>query len=343
MAKAIFGKKVVALFLAGAMTASLAACSGNTDGQIGEAKINIEPYSKTEFNTEKVQSGDIQSSLSLELKPDGYTSKNYSIEQSDYKVQDINVKEGDKVKKGDVMIQFEAKDIQKTIEEYTDQKEQAQLSVDHYTRLAAIDSGQDYSSDIASAKQEIEIANTYIEEQNEQMKAYQVIAEQDGTVTYVNADLQYGYATPKTTLVTVDSGSSNYVAETEDSYEFTEGKVYTASFEEAEFDMKLVSCERYTSTATGLEMQTVTFEPVDDMAGVTEADTLEMIIEKPVVKNVVYVNKKAVFDGADSNKYVYVVDENGYRSAVEVTVGDTVDDYTVIKTGLEAGEQVVIN
>lgn len=343
MAKAIFGKKVVALFLAGAMTASLAACSGNTDGQIGEAKINIEPYSKTEFNTEKVQSGDIQSSLSLELKPDGYTSKNYSIEQSDYKVQDINVKEGDKVKKGDVMIQFEAKDIQKTIEAYTDQKEQAQLSVDHYTRLAAIDSGQDYSSDIASAKQEIEIANTYIEEQNEQMKAYQVIAEQDGTVTYVNADLQYGYATPKTTLVTVDSGSSNYVAETEDSYEFTEGKVYTASFEEAEFDMKLVSCERYTSTATGLEMQTVTFEPVDDMAGVTEADTLEMIIEKPVVKNVVYVNKKAVFDGADSNKYVYVVDENGYRSAVEVTVGDTVDDYTVIKTGLEAGEQVVIN
>lgn len=343
MAKAIFGKKVVALFLAGAMTASLAACSGNTDGQIGEAKINIEPYSKTEFNTEKVQSGDIQSSLSLELKPDGYTSKNYSIEQSDYKVQDINVKEGDKVKKGDVMIQFEAKDIQKTIEEYTDQKEQAQLSVDHYTRLAAIDSGQDYSSDIASAKQEIEIANTYIEEQNEQMKAYQVIAEQDGTVTYVNADLQYGYATPKTTLVTVDSGSSNYVAETEDSYEFTEGKVYTASFEEAEFDMKLVSCERYTSTATGLEMQTVTFEPVDDMAGVTEADTLEMIIEKPVVKNVVYVNKKAVFDGADGNKYVYVVDENGYRSAVEVTVGDTVDDYTVIKTGLEAGEQVVIN
>ena len=40
---------------------------------------------------------------------------------------------------------------------------------------------------------------------------------------------------------------------------------------------------------------------------------------------------------------MYVLDEDGYRDAVEVTVGDTVDDYTIIKTGLKAGEQVVIN
>ena len=48
-------------------------------------------------------------------------------------------------------------------------------------------------------------------------------------------------------------------------------------------------------------------------------------------------------DATDSKKYVYVLDEDGYRDAVEVTVGDTVDDYTIIKTGLKAGEQVVIN
>lgn len=343
MTKTIFRKKALAVLLAAAMSATLAACGGGGDGQIGEAKINIEPYSKVEFGTEQVKSGDIQSSLSLSLKPDGYTSKNYSIEQSDYTVEEVKVKEGDKVAKGDVMIQFEAKEIEKLIDDYTEQKEQAQLRVDHFSRLAAIDSSQDYSGDIESANQDIEIANTYIEEQNEQMKAYQVIAEQDGTVTYVDADLQYGYAASGTTLVTVDSGSSNYVAETEDSYEFTEGAVYQASFEEAVFDMKLVSCEKYTSTATGLETQKVIFEPVDDMAGVTEADTLSMVIEKPVVKNVVYVNKDAVFDGADEVKYVYVVDENGYRSAVAVTVGDTVDDYTIIESGLKAGEQVVVN
>ncbi|MCQ5134368.1 hypothetical protein [Coprococcus eutactus] len=38
-----------------------------------------------------------------------------------------------------------------------------------------------------------------------------------------------------------------------------------------------------------------------------------------------------------------MVDEDGYRSAVEVTVGDTVDDKTIFKSGLKAGEQVVVN
>ncbi|MCQ5134586.1 hypothetical protein NE541_16335, partial [Coprococcus eutactus] len=70
------------------------------------------------------------------------------------------------------------------------------------------------------------------------------------------------------------------------------------------------------------------FQPVSDMEGFTEADTLKMVIEKPVVKNVIYVNKMAVFDGSDEKKYAYVVDQDGNRSAVELTVGDTVDDKT---------------
>ena len=325
MSKAIFNKKVLAAAIAGLMSVSLVGCGGSTGGQTGSSRINIEPYSKVEFNTEQVKSGDIQSSLTLELKPDGYSSNDYSIQQSDYKVQEVKVKEGDKVAKGDVMIQFEAKDIQKTIDQYTDQKERDQLLIDHYNRLASIDSSQDYSSDISAAKE------------------YQVIADKNGTVTYVNSDLQYGYVTAGDTLITVDSGSSDYVSETADSYEFKEGQTYDADFQEATFTLKLTKCEKYTSSATGEEMQKLTFQPVSDMTGVTEADTLKMVIDKPVVKNVVYVNKKAVFDGSGEKKYVYTVNEDGYRNAVEVTVGDTVDDYTVIKSGLKAGEQVVIN
>lgn len=343
MTQSTFIKRVTAVILAGSMSAVLVACGGKNGDQVGDARINIEPYSKMEYNTELVQSGDIQSSLSLDLKPDGYSSKEYSIQQSDYQVQEVKVKEGDKVSKGDVMIQFKAEEIQKTIDQYTNQKEKDQLAIDHYTRLMGIDSSQDYSGDIASAKEDMDLADTYIKEQNERMKEYQLIAEKDGTVTYVNSDLQYEYVTAGDTLITVASGSSNYVAETEDMYNFVEGETYDADFQEATFSLKLVKCEKFKSDATGQDMQRVTFSPVSDMAGVTEADTLKMVIEKPVVKNVIYVNKKAVLDGTDSKKYVYVLDEDGYRDAVEVTVGDTVDDYTIIKTGLKAGEQVVIN
>ncbi len=342
MAKSGIGRKIFAAALAGVLTVSLTACSSG-DRQVGDAKINIEPYSKVEFNTEKVSSGDIQSTLTLELKPDGYSSKDYSIQQSDYQIDEVKVKEGDKVAKGDVMIQFKATEIQKTIDQYTEQKEKDRLLIDHYTRLAAIDKSQDYSADIASAQEDMDVADTYIKEQNERMKDYQLIAAKAGTVTYIDSDLQYGYVTAGQTLITVDSGSSDYVSETNDTYKFKEGEVYEADFQEATFSLKLIKCEKYKSKATGEEMQKVTFQPVVDMAGVTEADTLKMVIEKPVVKNVIYVNKKAVFTGSDEKTYAYVVDDAGNRSAVEVTVGDTVDDKTIIKSGLKAGEQVVVN
>lgn len=342
MAKSGIGRKIFAAALAGVLTVSLTACSSG-DRQVGDAKINIEPYSKVEFNTEKVSSGDIQSTLTLELKPDGYSSKDYSIQQSDYQIDEVKVKEGDKVAKGDVMIQFKATEIQKTIDQYTEQKEKDRLLIDHYTRLAAIDKSQDYSADIASAKEDMDVADTYIKEQNERMKDYQLIAAKAGTVTYIDSDLQYGYVTAGQTLITVDSGSSDYVSETNDTYKFKEGEVYEADFQEATFSLKLIKCEKYKSKATGEEMQKVTFQPVVDMAGVTEADTLKMVIEKPVVKNVIYVNKKAVFTGSDEKTYAYVVDDAGNRSAVEVAVGDTVDDKTIIKSGLKAGEQVVVN
>ena len=342
MAKSGIGRKIFAAALAGVLTVSLTACSSG-DRQVGDAKINIEPYSKVEFNTEKVSSGDIQSTLTLELKPDGYSSKDYSIQQSDYQIDEVKVKEGDKVAKGDVMIQFKATEIQKTIDQYTEQKEKDRLLIDHYTRLAEIDKSQDYSADIASAKEDMDVADTYIKEQNERMKDYQLIAAKAGTVTYIDSDLQYGYVTAGQTLITVDSGSSDYVSETNDTYKFKEGEVYEADFQEATFSLKLIKCEKYKSKATGEEMQKVTFQPVVDMAGVTEADTLKMVIEKPVVKNVIYVNKKAVFTGSAEKTYAYVVDDAGNRSAVEVTVGDTVDDKTIIKSGLKAGEQVVVN
>ena len=119
MAKATFGRRIFAAALVGLLSASLTACNNSGDKQVGDARINIEPYSKVEFNTEKVKSGDIQSSLSLDLKPDGYSSKDYSIQQSDYKIEEVKVKEGDKVAKGDVMIQFQPTEIRKTIEQYT--------------------------------------------------------------------------------------------------------------------------------------------------------------------------------------------------------------------------------
>ncbi len=335
-------RKATGIMIAGIMMLSLCACGKNTAKDTAP-KINLEPYVKSAYTTATVEQGDIESVLELTLKPDGFQSKKYSVTQSDLEVDKINVNKGDKVKEGDILISFKADEIQETIDEYSEEKAQNEMLIEHYSKLMAIDKTADYSDDIASLREDIQLANLYIEEQNERLKDFQVIAEKDGTVSYVNDYLQYGFASSGETLVIVNSASADYTAVTDDDYEFKVGDVYEADFNVASFSLKVKSCEKYLDKATDKEMQTIIFEPIDDMTGISETDQLHMTIKKPVIKDVVYVTQDALVYGTDENYYVYKLNEDGNRRAVEVKTGDRVDGYVIIKEGLKAGEQVTIN
>ncbi|MEE0036625.1 MAG: efflux RND transporter periplasmic adaptor subunit [Coprococcus sp.] len=323
------------------MTMGLTGCS---DRKVSDKPaINIEPYAMTVHERATVKEGNISSQIKLTLKPDGFSSKDYSVKQDDFEVDQINVKNGDKVKKGDVMISFKADEINKTIDEYTRKKEEDQLLIDHYSRLMGIDSSNDYSEDIKSLKEDIELSTLYIQEQQEKLKEYQVIAEADGIVTYVNEWLEYGYASADETLVSVASGSDAFIGSTEDlTYEFNIGDVFTATQGVATYDMKLVDVEQVKNEATGGEERQLKFECQSDIEVTNGYMELEVVIDKPVISNVTYVDKSAV-KTVDGTYYVYRFDEDGYREIVPVEVGDTVDNYVIIKSGLNAGEQVSID
>lgn len=336
-------KKGVACVLCASMVAALLGGCSSKKAESSKPSIHIESYTKVGYDTVTVQSGDISPILNLKLSPDEFETKNYKVSQDDYEVEKVNVSKGDRVKAGDIMVQFKADDIQDTIKEYTEQKAENELLIEHYQKLMQIDGSEDYSDDIASLKEDIQIADTYIKEQNEKMKEYCLIAEKDGTVTYVNEWLGYGYASSSDNLVTVASGSSNYTATTDDDYEFKKGDVYQADYEVASYDMKVIDVSQYEDKATGKQMQKILFEPVDSMAGISEEDVLTMTIHKPVISNVIYVDEKAINEKSEDNYYVFTINDDGFRTAVDVTIGETVDGYTIIKSGLKAGEQVTVN
>lgn len=335
-------KGMTYILCAGMVAALLSGCSSRKT-ESSKPSIHIDEYTKVGYDTATVQSGDIAPVLELDLSPDKYETKSYKVQQDDYKVEKVNVAKGDRVKAGDIMVQFKADEIQKTIDEYTQEKEEKQLLIEHYQKLMQIDGSEDYSDDIESLKEDLTIADTYIKEQNEKMKDYCLIAEKDGTVTYVDDSLGYGYANSAPNLITVASGSSNYTVTTDDTYEFKVGDEYEADYEVAKYNMKVIDVKKYTDDATGKDMQTILFEPVDNMAGISEDNKLTMTIHKPVIKNVVYVPEKAVCEKSEGQYYVYTINDDGYRLAVDVTVGETVDGSTIIKSGLTAGEQVTIN
>ena len=119
-------KGMTYILCAGMVAALLSGCSSRKT-ESSKPSIHIDEYTKVGYDTATVQSGDIAPVLELDLSPDKYETKSYKVQQDDYKVEKVNVAKGDRVKAGDIMVQFKADEIQKTIDEYTQEKEEKQL------------------------------------------------------------------------------------------------------------------------------------------------------------------------------------------------------------------------
>jgi len=318
------------------LAAGVSGCKKGEGGGEKEVQVTIAEYQKNTYATATVQHGSIEPVLSLELTPDEFESNSYSIRQEMLEVEEINVEKGTRVQAGDVMVAFKSEGITETIAEYEKRKVEDQMLIDHYTKLMKIDKNEDYSADIKKLKDDLTVANLYIKEQNDRLSEYQLVAEKAGTVTAVSEDLLKGYGVAGKALVTVASGSSNYTASTTDDFTFETGEIYEARFGVADYEMKVISVEEKDG------YHVITFEPVSDMAGVSENDVLTMDIKKEKIENAVYVEETAVFT-VENKTYVYRVDEDGFREAVPVTVGATIDGYIIIEDGLKEGEQVTLN
>lgn len=314
----------------------LLGCKSDSESGEKEVQVTIEDYQRKAYLTTVVKYGTIEPVLTLELTPDKLESNSYSIRQEMLEVEAVNVEKGARVQAGDVMVAFKADEIKDTIAEYENRKDEDQMLIDHYTKLMKIDKKADYSADIKKLKNDLNVANLYIKEQTDRLSEYQLVAEKSGTVTSIHEDLQKGFGTSGKALVTVASGSSNYTTSTADDFEFQVGDVYEAQFGVGVYEMKIISVEE-----TG-GLRKIIFEPVSDMVGVAENEVLTMKIKKEKIQNAVYVEEAAIFTAEDKT-YVFLVDSNGFREAVAVTTGDTVDGYVIIKDGLKEGEQVTLN
>lgn len=293
--------------------------------------INRAPYEKLAYETTEVQRGDLEPELKLKLREEGYEKVLYDATNGELQLDMVHVSVGDKVKKGDVLVSFESESIQETIDTYEEQKSQNQLLIDHYTRLMQIDGTVDYSSDISMLQKDIEVASLYIAEAQEKLSRYQIIAQDDGTITEMNSSLQNGIFVPGHKLITEVCGTGNYQAERPDGYEFQIGETFTAEAGINSYELKVAEVTK----------DTIIFTPISDMSTITAGSNLSMTVKRPVLADAVYVKAAAVLD-IDESYFVYVQNENGYRKAVSVTIGERVGEYRIITSGLSGGEKVTL-
>ena len=286
---------------------------------------------KISYQTVTVQSGSLTPQTTISLSAQGYTRFSYGATNTELTLEKVNVAVGDHVKKGDILVAFKSGEIQKKIEDYSGQISQNKLLAEHYRAIMKIDDTQDYSSDIAQLDKDTEVAQLYLDEAKEKLSRYQITASEDGTITAMNNSLLAGVFEPGSNLITEISGNGNYEADRPEGYDFNVGDVYTATASDIEFELKVKE----------VDDKKLVFEPVSDMSAVSDAQIFSMEVTRPAIENAVYVQKDAVHE-KDGRYFVYTLDENGYRQAVWISVGDQVGDYRIITEGLKSGDEVVL-
>lgn len=301
--------------------------------------VIIDEYEKIVYDTVSASRGDITPTLTIKLNAVNYEKKSYYPLYDDMEIESVNVSVGDKVNKGDVIISFKSGDIESRIEEYENQIEENNLLIEHYKNLSAIDSSVDYSRDLESLNDSNQVAELYIQELRAKLDFYSIKADGEGRIYILSDLLGNGNVTVGTSnnLVTIVYGGGQYVADVTDDYDFKVGDTYTAIYGVAEYELVLTEIDEEDSSVRHL-----TFNAASETTDFGSRDKLNLTVQKETLFDVLYVPSKCVFE-VDGKNYVYLLDEDGFRDAVSVEIGSMVDGNTVILSGIEEGDRVVID
>lgn len=331
-------KKRRILVLSIAMAGILTSCKAKASYE--KAKVVVDAYQPRAYETAIAVKGNIEPVFEFTVTAEEYESKSYTVSTDEIEVEAVNVAVGDPVSAGTVMVSFKAGDIQEKLDEYSKRLEADKLLLEHYTKLSEIDKKTDYSEQIKSIKDSIDITSMYLAEYKAKLDSYNIVAEKEGVVSMLSQTLSYGYAYAGDNLVTVKYGTGIFTATVAEDYDFKVGDVYEATFGMAALNMELTGIEELGADEEGRPERRLTFKAEGDIAGSSAYQKMNIEIHKPVVNNVLYIPKSAVFSVGDE-AYVYVLDDNDMRHAVQVKTGSKVDDYIVILDGIAEGEKVV--
>ena len=319
------------------LLAASALLTGCHSGETWRITVTHPDYEKRVYETAEVRRGDLTPAIALTLHVSKLKYINYSVTDAGLVVERVAVSEGDRVRKGDLLVSFFSEELESALDEYKEKKEQDVLLVQHYTNLQKADQTQDYRDEIRDLKQEIRITDMYIEETEAKIRKNQIYAEKSGTVTEVEPTLKNGVYQAGRTLVTEAYGSDRYQAETEEKEVFSVGTVVKGKGEKKTCRFRLAKVEERQDGK-----QRLFFDALSDMSAVAQDEAFTVQWEKEPVKNCLYVDKRAVHS-ENGRAMVYREDDAGYYDAVEVETGSLVGEYIVIQSGLLEGEKVRVD
>ena len=309
------------------------------------------PYAETERETIVVERGDLVPVLEEPIRMSGYEEESYRIEVSKmeeltgfYDVGSVRllVDVGDRVEENEVLLSFDSETLEKQEREIRAKKEEDRLKIEHYENLTRIeatpynlpDMAPDYTLEIDKLKEDMTLCDLYLEDIRRSYDEISLRAKKAGIVSFVDESVKEGSLPAGMPILRVVSGDGYYVMDRPDpettTEEFSPGEIFTAKSGAAEFEVEVVEPE-------GEPESKVCFRLLSENA--TAEETLTLYREQEMVKDVVYLETRALIP-YNGEYYVYLRQEDGSFRAKKVRTGERMGNFTVIKEGLNEGDEV---
>ncbi len=220
--------------------------------------VSLKPYAQVDRMTTTVMRGNLTPVYEGEIELCGYEEIAYRVEDTlfrnldagyEAKVKAVHVQTGDRVKKGDVMLSFTSDLLEERLMENERTKRHAELAIEHYRKVNGIDPLTNFAFDIDDLKDDIALAQVYIDDVDKIYAQLNVVAEKDGIVTFVDPSVMNGFLKFGSPMFKVVSDDGYYMAQPwlkgigDDSLEkvsFAVGERFHAKSKIAEYEVEVI-------------------------------------------------------------------------------------------------------
>lgn len=262
------------------------------------------------------------------------------------KISEIRVSEGKKVKKGELLLLFDKRELEYQVAQAEGAYEAAVAQRDKVKK--AKDNNQATEEDVKAAEGQVKQAKAALDLAKLNLERAEIRAPIDGVVSSIKVEAGLSVAAGTPLITIVDPNSYVIRAEVDETdigkvKKGAEARVTLDAFPQKSYLGKVKEMGlSYLQTETGARVFPVEIEitgiDLDDLKEGMSGDA-EITVDE--LKDVLVVPPQSVLE--DGSPYVFVIDEDeGVARKRRVTLGYSTENYVEVKEGLKEGELVVV-
>lgn len=322
----------------------------------------IKPYQSVE-----VIKGDIIEIVKFDCTYKAFDTEQLSFAINGKRINHIYVSEGDYVEAGDLLADLEMSDINDQIEmrsnniellelRLSNEKELKELALRNYTMLKNTEGyqehmGHKYELEIVGHENSIKKINDelYIEQMRydflkDDLKSRQIIAGISGIVSYVASFNRYDTSNKDKNVVSIyDPETMVFVVNYPNPDLFIEGDSINILVSGTEYQGVVIKPDDLENNEESANKSNeVYIKLVNEENALQSGDRGEITFTLTELYDVLYLPSVAVHE-EDGKAFVYIEDEGGFKSIKEVKIGLQADRKVEIISGLDQGDNVIIN